>query len=69
MDLLPAMETLAVGFYNVGLAVQEINQWHWSRKQRRFKNGIVQAVTGQALDTLRLSALGSVHESLDRAFK
>ena len=69
MVLLASTETLAVGFYNVGLAVEEINQGDWSRKQRRFKNGIVQAFTDQALDILCLSALGTVHVSLDDGFR
>ena len=69
MVLLAFTETLAAGFYNVGLAVQEVNQGDRSRKQRRSKNDIVQAFTDQALAILCLSALGALNESLDDALR
>ena len=61
--------TLAVGFYNVVLCLNEIGERGWKMKERRLKTDIAKAFQHHALDVLCLSALGQLNESLDPAFE
>ena len=60
---------LAVGFYNVVVCLNEINERGWKIKERRLKTDIAKAFQHHALDVLCLSALGQLNESLDSAFE
>ena len=68
-ELPESTKELAVGFYNVGVCVDEIGERGWKIKQRRLKTDIVKAFDVHALDVLCLSALGQLNESLDNGLE
>ena len=68
-ESLECKTTLAVGFYNVVVCLNEIDARGWKIKQRRLKTDIAKAFKHHALDILCLSALGQLNESLDLAFE
>ena len=60
---------LAVGFYNVGVHLEDIDGDLWRMKQRLLGQDIVKAFKHHDLDVLCLSALGQLNESLDDEFE
>ena len=49
-----------VGFYNVGIKLDEVNEKNWKIKERMLKDDIVKAFDEHGLDILCLSELGEL---------
>ena len=55
---------LAVGFYNVGIQLSEVNGKKWKIKERLLRQDIVEAFDVHELDVLCLSELGELRQGI-----
>ena len=62
---LPANTTeLTVGFYNVSISVEEINERGWKTKERKLASDLAKAFQAHTLDILCLSELGEIGKGI-----
>ena len=55
---------LTVGFYNVGIQLQEVRGKHWPKKEQTLKQDIVKAFMRHELHMLCLSELGDLDRGI-----
>ena len=56
---------MTVGFYNVGIQLNDVGRKNWRRKEAALKQDIIHAFLWHELDMLCLSELGEIDRRLD----